>query len=421
MRYYIKLLCLVGLFLLLINSSQAEPQRSPDRSVGAAPPAAKESDSQVKISPVGVENELKRLKEALNEKDLTTKLWALRRLAKHPAYVSGPILLEQFNRLLTEDTLAMRCVIVYCFGQMEYQPAIPQLVQALKMDLSKYGWTPPEVFQEDLAEQRRMANVKKDKAGDSSIPSDTPANRRERIINARQQMLVNYNQKLNWGLLHIRIMQIMGKSKVKEASDELYRLITAKEIPIAYLSIDTLKLINDPKIIETLTNNSIIYWQPHLRERVIYTMTELSCPYRKAEDYESTEWLKKSLFKLVAEEVNKPGQSNICLIKALNIMDMLSKPNCQIYDFSSENNLMKEFTDLTNLLKANDPEIMLYDHDLLIKFIRDEMLMKALYNIFSDVLKPPVPIIIQTPSSTLPPETAPKTEPSAPEDKEKQK
>jgi hypothetical protein len=356
-------------------------------------------------------SEIERIKEALGEKDLPTKIWAIRSLAKYPHSISGPLLMEQFNKRLSEDTLTIRCVVVYCLGQMEYLPAIPQLVQLLKMDLDKYGWTSPEVFKEELDEVRKLAG-EKDKDGQPII---TPSPKlRERIANTRQKMLQNYNQKLNWGLLHIRTMQVLGKFKTKEATDELYRLITAKEIPLSYLAIDTLKLINDPKVIELLTKDSIIYWQPQFRERVIYTITELTSPYRKSIPYEGTEWLKKSLFNLIAEEVNKADQSNDRLIKALNIMDLLSRPNCQIYDFSSENNLMKEFTDLTNLLKNKNSEIMLYDHDLLIKFIKDEMLMKALYNIFGDALRPAATIITPTPSYT--PDT-PKVTP--PPDKEK--
>jgi hypothetical protein len=418
MRYYITLLCLAGLFLSLINSSPAEP------------PVVKEPDKQVKSSPTDADAELKRLKEVLqDERDVATKLWILRRLATYPAHISGPILLEQLNKSMVKNTLVMRCAIVYCLGQIDYQPAIPQMVEALRLNLSKYGWTPPEVFKEELVELRRLSDVKKDeKDGKYSTPSPslTPADRRERLATARQRLLENYEQKLNWGLLHLRIMKIVGKFKAKDATDELHKLIITNEIPISYMAIDTLKLIDDPKAIETLNKNSALYceWEPYRRERVIYAMTELSCPYRKPEEYEGTEWLKKSLFKLIANEINRPGQSNICLIKALNIMDMLSKPICQIYDFSSENNLMKEFTDLTNLLKGNDPEIMLYDHDLLIKFIREEMLMKALYNTFDDVLKPS-PVIIITPSSTPPSEPptktepTPKTEPSAPADNKK--
>lgn len=407
MRIFIRLLCGICLILLVVGNSQI---------ISAI---VKGLDSSVGFTAIDMETEIKRLKEALDEKDLATKLWAIRRLGKHPQSVSGPILLEQFNKPISENTLTMRCAIIYCFSQMEYQPAIPQLIQILKMDLSKYGWTPPEFFKDELKELREQGSVKKEKDGSSPIPVSTAPNLRERLANTRRKMLESYSQKLNWGLLHLRTMQLLGKFKVKESGEDFYRLITTKEIPIAYLSIDTLKLINDPQIIELLTKDSIVYWQSHLRERVIYTMTELTAPYRKSEECKGTEWLKKSLFKLVAEEVNKPGQSNDCLIKALNIMDMLSNPNCQIYDFSSENNLMKEFTDLTNLLKANDPEIMLYDHDLLIKFIREEMMMRAMYNIFSDALKPPTVIITSTPSVT--PETAPKPETLPPADKEKQK
>ena len=411
MKNRIKLLGVVCLFLLVISTSQVNL------------PVAKGLDNPVGFASIDMETEMKRLKEALDEKDLATKLWAIRRLGKHPQSVSGPILLEQFDKSLSEDALAVRCAIIYCFSQMEYQPAIPQLLQILKMDLSKYGWTPPEFFRDELKELREHGNVKKEKDGSSPMPGSMAPTLKERMINTRKKMLESYSQKLNWGLLHIRTMHLLGKFRVKESGEDIYRLITAKEIPVAYLAVDTLKLINDPKIIELLTKDSIGYWQPHLRERVIYAMTELTAPYRKTEEYKGTEWLKKSLFKLVAEEVNKSGQSNDCLIRALNIMDMLSNPNCQIYDFSSENNLMKEFTDLTNLLKTNDPEIMLYDHDLLIKFIRDEMLMKAMYNIFSDALKPPQVIITPTPSFT--PETTPKPEikpeTSPPAEKEKQK
>jgi hypothetical protein len=407
MRRFIKLLYVVGLVLSVAGNSQTMPAtvKTPGGTDGFAS--------------INMETEIKRLKEALDEKDLATKLWAIRRLGKHPQSVSGPIFLEQFNKPISEDTLAIRCAIIYCFSQMEYQAAIPQLLQIIKMDLSKYGWTPPEFFRDELKELREHGNVKKEKDGSSPIPDATAPTLKDRMLNTRKKMLENYNQKLNWGLLHLRTMQLLGKFNVKESSEDLYRLITAKEIPIAYLSVDTLKLIDDQKIIELLTKDSIIYWQPHLRERVIYTMTELTAPYRKPEEYKGTEWLKKSLFKLVAEEVNKPGQSNDCLIKVLNIMDMLSNPSCQIYDFSSENNLMKEFTGLTNLLKANDPEVMFYDHDLLIKFIKDEMLMRAMYNIFSDALKLPPVIITPTPSFT--PETAPKPEMPPSAEKEKQK
>ncbi|MEW6026198.1 MAG: hypothetical protein AB1599_02740 [Planctomycetota bacterium] len=371
-------------------------------------PTANGLDNPIGFTFLDKDVEIKRLKEALDEKDLATKLWAIRRLGKHPQSVSGPILLEQFNKPMSEDTLTLRCAIIYCFSQMEYQEAIPQLLQVIKMDLSKYGWTPPELFRDELKELREHGNVKKEKDGSSPIPDSTAPTLKERLVNTRKKMLESYNQKLNWGLLHLRTMQFLGKFKVKESSEDIYRLVTAKETPVAYLAVDTLKLINDQKIIELLTKDSIIYWQPHLRERVIYTMTELATPYRKADECKGTEWLKKSLFRLVAEEVNRPGQSNDCLIKALNIMDMLGEPNCRIYDFASENNLMKEFTGLTNLLKANDPEIMFYDHDLLIKFIKDEMLMKAMYSIFSDVLKPLPMLITTTPSAA--PESAPKPE-----------
>jgi hypothetical protein len=356
------------------------------------------------------DSEIKRLKEALNEKDLATKIWAIRSLVKYPPALSGPLLLDEFNKRLSEDTLNIRCVIVYCLGQMEYTPAIPQLVQILKMDLDKYGWTPPELFKEELEDLRKLCGGKKD-----NDPVLAP-NLRERLANTRQKMLENYNQKLNWGLLHIRTMQVLGKFKSKEATDELYRLITTKEIPLSYLAIDTLKLTNDPKVIELLTKDSIIYWQPQFRERLIYTITELTSPYYKNSTHEGTEWLKKSLFKLITDELNRAGQSNDRMVRTLNIMDLLSRPNCQIYDFSSENNLIKEFTDLTNLLKNNNPEIMFYDHDLLIKFIKDEMLMKALYNVFSDALKPSQVIITLTPSYT--PE-APKSEPANEKDKPK--
>jgi len=407
MKNLIKLLGVVCLLLLVMSISQINL------------PVANVLDNPVGLASIDMETEIKRLKEALDEKDLATKLWAIRRLGKYPQSVSGPILLEQFDKSLSEDALAVRCAIIYCFSQMEYQPAIPQLLQLVKMDLSKYGWTQPEFFRDELKELREHGNVKKEKDGSSLMPDSMAPTLKERMINTRKKMLESYSQKLNWGLLHIRTMQLLGKFRVKESGEDIYRLITAKEIPVAYLAVDTLKLIDDPKIIELLTKDSIIYWPPHLRERVIYTMTELSAPYRKTEECKGTEWLKKSLFKLVAEEVNKPGQSNDCLIKALNIMDMLSNPNCQVYDFASENNLMKEFTGLTNLLKANDPEIMLYDHDLLIKFIKDEMLMKAMYNIFSDALKPPPVIITPTPSFT--PEIPPKPEMPPPAEKEKQK
>ena len=409
MKNLIRLLCMLSLLLLTMSVNQVNL------------PMAKGLDRPVGFASIDMETEIKRLKEALDEKDLSTKLWAIRRLGKHPQSVSGPILLEQFNKPMSEDTLAVRCAIIYCFSQMEYQAAIPQLLQIIKMDLSKYGWTSPELFRNELKELRENGNVKKEKDGSSPIPDATAPTLKERMLNTRKKMLESYSQKLNWGLLHLRTMQLLGKFKVKEASEDLYGIVTAKEIPIAYLSVDTLKLIDDQKIIELLTKNSIIYWQPYLCEWVIYAMTELTSPYRKIEECKGTEWLKKSLFKLVAEEVNKSGQSNDCLIKALNIMDMLSNPNCQIYDFSSENNLMKEFTGLTNLLKANDPEIMLYDHDLLIKFIKDEMMMKAMYNIFSDALKPLQVIITLTPSFT--PETMPKPEikPETPPPAEKEK
>lgn len=407
MKNLIKLLGVVCLLLLVMSISQINL------------PVANVLDNPVGLASIDMETEIKRLKEALDEKDLATKLWAIRRLGKYPQSVSGPILLGQFDKSLSEDALAVRCAIIYCFSQMEYQPAIPQLLQLVKMDLSKYGWTQPEFFRDELKELREHGNVKKEKDGSSSMPDSMAPTLKERMINTRKKMLESYSQKLNWGLLHIRTMQLLGKFRVKESGEDIYRLITAKEIPVAYLAVDTLKLIDDPKIIELLTKDSIIYWPPHLRERVIYTMTELSAPYRKTEECKGTEWLKKSLFKLVAEEVNKPGQSNDCLIKALNIMDMLSNPDCQVYDFAPENNLMKEFTGLTNLLKANDPEIMLYDHDLLIKFIKDEMLMKAMYNIFSDALKPPPVIITPTPSFT--PEIPPKPEMPPPAEKEKQK
>ncbi|MFH1226367.1 MAG: hypothetical protein V1701_00510 [Planctomycetota bacterium] len=386
----------LGLAILLVGSRAGwggEPAKTP-----APAPAPTVTD---------VDAEILRLKEALNERDLPIKLWAIRSLAKYQQSLCGPILLEQFERPMSEDTLIIRCAIVYCFYQMEYRPAIPQLVQLLKMDLTKYGWPSPEVAKEQLDEFRRIGAIKKDSnptKKDTDKKDNDPSlgtNLREQLENARRNMLMSYEQKLNWGLLYIRTMQTLGRLRAKEASDELYRLTTTPEIPISYMAVDTLKLVDDQKILDLLTKNSLLYWRSQFREQAIYTITEVNSPYRKKVPYEGSEWLRKSLFKLVVDAINVPGQSNDCTIKALNMMDILSKPNCQIYDFTSENNLIKEFMDMTNGFKRNNPEVMLYDYDLIIKFIKDEMMMRALYNIFGDVLKPPPVIVIQTPSVPL--------------------
>jgi len=346
------------------------------------------------------ESEIKRLKEALTEPELATKLWALRCLARYPAAVSCPVMLEQFQKPMTEDTIVLRCAIVYAFGQMQELSitATNQIVQLLTMDLAKYGWTPPEVFKKELDDFRKNTSGKKDN------DPELARIHRERITESRQKMLENYNQKLNWGLLHLRTMQVVGKYKCQDAGDELHKLITAKELPIVYKAIDTLKLLNNFDLNEKLTKNSINYWQPECRAQVIYAISELSSPYGRNTPSDGSEWLKKCTFRLVADEVTKAGQTNDRLVKALNIMDILSQPDCRIYDFASETNLMKEFTDLTNMFKANNPEIMLYDYDLIIKFIKDEMLMRALYNIHGDILKPPAVIITTTPGSVPQPE-----------------
>jgi aryl carrier-like protein len=367
---------------------------------------------------IDLESELKRLKESLESPNLKTKLWAVRRLARHPAWISGPILLEEFKKPITQNTLIVRCAIVYCFGQMEYTVSIPQLVELLKMDLSSYGWTEPEVFKEELKGFRR--------GKDSSAPGgpggpggrrDNPSaldRRSELIANTRQKMLENYEQKLNWGLLHIRTMQVIGKFKAKEASDELHKLMIATAVPLSLIAADTMKLIKDPKSEELLLKG---VWQSYWWSQLLYVMTELTSSYDKNLQYDGTEWIKKSIFQLISDELDRPGQTSEGLIKALNIMDLLGKPKCEIYDFSSEVNIMKEFVEFTSMLKGNDPEIMLFDYDLIIRFIRDEVKMKALNNIFSDILKPSPVIIVPTPSHDTPVEPKPEVTPKQPSEK----
>ncbi|MDI6732464.1 MAG: hypothetical protein QME51_00485 [Planctomycetota bacterium] len=361
--------------------------------------------SQRTTPPTRQEMEIQRLKEALNQKDLATRLWALRSLAKYPASISIPVLLEQFARPMAEDTIALRCAVVYCFSQMEILPTEARdiLVGLLKKDLNSYGWVQPEVFEEELKELRGKtgsAPPRAEQGGGGDEGASLSASRRERIQNVRAKLLENYDQKLNWGLLHLRTMQTMDKFKCQQSSDELYRLITVKEMPIAVVAIDTLKTLNNPQVFEKLAKNPILYWLPEARGWVSYAITELSFPYTRQSPREGTEWLKKCLYRLVAVEVTKPGQTNDKLIKALNIMDILSRESCQVYDFTGENNLMREFMDLVNMLKRDNPEIMLYDHDLIIKYIKDEMLMRAMYNIYGNVLKPPPMIIVPTGPTT---------------------
>ncbi|MFH1230361.1 MAG: hypothetical protein V1709_02570, partial [Planctomycetota bacterium] len=78
---------LVGLSLfVLLNNSQSETKERV-------------------FSRLDTDSEIQRLKEALNEKNLQTKLWAVRSLAKYPQSLSGPLLMEQFDKYISEDTL----------------------------------------------------------------------------------------------------------------------------------------------------------------------------------------------------------------------------------------------------------------------------------------------------------------------------
>jgi hypothetical protein len=376
------------------------PESVPETTAKSKPP---EFDAEK------VAKQIERLKQAIKERDKETRLWAIRSLAKYPPSTSGPILLEQ---LRNETYLDIRCVIVYSLSETEYKEAIPDLVSILKTKLNDYKITPPEVYQEELKKLRGEIPAR----GTQDIsPEDLPAFKRlqKPMAEIRQQMLESYNQKLNLGLLHIRTMQALGKFKSKEATDELYHLIFTPSIPIAYLAIDTLKLINDPKAIKLLSTGQLGDWEKQYRERINFALTELNTPYSQSRSRKGTEWILKSMFMLAQAEVDKPGQSVTTLMKALTITMLLSNPAGNLYNFSSEDNLMMEFINLANLLKGNNPEIMLYDYDLLIKYIKDEMLTRALYQTFQDVLKPPLSILVPTPG----PEAGSKGKPTPPDTK----
>jgi len=364
--------------------------------------------------------QIERLQDALKEKDESIRIWAIRAIAKYPEHISGPLLLKQLKE---ENNLAVRCVIVYSLGELEYKEAIPDLINVLKSSLCDYtSLKPPEVYQEKLTDLRkrlmsvdqqnekraimsngRLTKEQKQRALEELMSRTTAASveKQREIAEITSQMLESYKQKLNLGLLYIYTMQALSKFKCKEATKEVYRLLFDPSVPLAYAAIDTLKVINDPKAIELLSHGNLIDWDPSCHERLSFALTELNVPYSQSRPRKGTEWILKSIFMLSKAEFERPGQSNDLVMKALNIMRLLSDPACTPYKFSGEvnDNLMTEFIDLTNLLKANNPEAMLYDYDILIQFIKNEMQKRALYQTFQDVLKPPPQLAVPTPGS----------------------
>lgn len=381
---------IVSITILLAIGSEAtsqspETNKPPEPVVPEKPITSTETAPNNNITPKSPDFEvqkaakqMERFQEALKEKDETIRIWAVRGLAKYPSSISGPILLKQLRE---DNYLSVRLVIVYSLGEVNYKEAIPDLINILKGRLCDYILLkPPEFYQEKLNEIRRRI---KDK-------------RNEEIAETRSQMLESYNQKLQLGLLYIHTMQVLGKFKSKEATEEIYRLLFDTSVPIAYSAIDVLKMINDPKAIELLSKGKLSYWDPPYRERLTFALTELNTPYNQPRPCKGTEWILKSIFMLSKAEVERPGQSDACLRKVLNIMRLLTDSSCTPYKFSGEDNLMMEFISLANLLKGNNPEIMLYDYDLLIQFIKDEMQTRALYQTFQDVLKPQPQIAVPT-------------------------
>ncbi len=365
-----------------VENPEPEPESTPPPTHQNPPPA---------LDPKKIAKQIDRLKQALEEKEKSTRIWAVRSLTKYPSSISGPILLK---RLKDETDLAIRCAIVHSLDKIKYWEAERDLVFILKTKLKDYNIRPPEYYQQELEKLRKGIR-------DTDETPKKPKELRgiqKRIAETRKSMLQSYDQKLNLGLLYFRTMEALGQIKSQEATEELYRLVFHTSIPVAYMAMDTLKIINDPKATDLMAKGKLRDWEEEHRERINFALTELTTPYNRLNPHKGTEWILKSIYMLTQSEVNKPVQTSDRLMKTFTIMILLSNPKCNLYNFSDEDNLMIEFIDLANALKGNNPEIMLYDYDLLIKYIKDEILTRALYQTFGDVLKPPPPILI--PSDT---------------------
>ncbi len=204
-------------------------------------------------------------------------------------------------------------------------------------------------------------------------------------------------QKTNLDLVYLRSIEALGKMRTidEAAINRLYNLIFTDNIPVAFMAIDALKLINDSQIITLLAREKLSDPTHTAFKRASLALTELSAPYHDPADRSGSEWIAKSVLTLLSQKLAKqPNNNSAITMKMLQIIKHLQRPEIVIDDPKQELNWSIEFINVVNSIIQKETY---FEYTLLVRFIKDDIVTRALNRTFHDVLKPTSPTKTNSP------------------------